>query len=64
MDRIKVPSLNNRYLTKLLANLTGLVITFITTAVISRSLGPQAYGDFSFLNNFFMQLIPLSLIHI
>jgi O-antigen/teichoic acid export membrane protein len=58
MDRIKVPSLNNRYLTKLLANLTGLVITFITTAVISRSLGPQAYGDFSFLNNFFMQLIP------
>ncbi|WP_186434390.1 lipopolysaccharide biosynthesis protein [Lutibacter sp. Hel_I_33_5] len=36
----------------------GLAIMFVSTAIITRSLGPKAYGDFSFLNNFFIQLIP------
>ena len=33
-------------------------IMFVSTAIITRGLGPKAYGDFSFINNFFIQLIP------
>ena len=58
MSNIIPASLKKRYLTKLLANLTGLGIMFITTVIITRSLGPKVYGDFSFLNNFFVQLLP------
>ncbi|HAZ03486.1 MAG: hypothetical protein A2W90_16655 [Bacteroidetes bacterium GWF2_42_66] len=51
-------SLNKRYAAKLSTNLVGLVIGLITTAIIPRGLGPKVYGDFSFLTNFFSQLIP------
>lgn len=50
-------SLNKRYLYKLSTNLIGLAIGLVTQAVIPRGLGPKAYGDFSFLSNFFSQFI-------
>ncbi len=46
-------SLKKRYLAKLSANFVGLAISVVTQAIIPRGLGPRAYGDFSFLSNFF-----------
>lgn len=50
-------SLKKRYLAKLFANLVGLIISIITQAIIPRGLGPRAYGNFSFLSNFFVQVV-------
>ena len=50
-------SLKKRYLAKLAANLVGLGINLVTQAIIPRGLGPKAYGDFSFLSNFFTQIM-------
>lgn len=50
-------SLKRRYVAKLATNLVGLVINMVTQAIIPRGLGPKAYGDFSFLSNFFTQLV-------
>ena len=52
----KEDSLKKRYLAKLAANLIGLAIGVVTQAIIPRGLGPKAYGDFSFLSNFFAQI--------
>jgi O-antigen/teichoic acid export membrane protein len=52
------PSLKKRYAAKLAANLVGFGINLIIYAIIPRGLGPKAYGDFSFLSNFFIQLMP------
>ncbi|MGV7224660.1 MAG: lipopolysaccharide biosynthesis protein [Nitrospinales bacterium] len=52
-------SLNKRYAAKLSTNFVGLAINLVTYAVIPRGLGPKAYGDFSFLTNFFTNLMPL-----
>lgn len=52
-------SLKSRYTAKLTANVVGLAIGLISTAIIPRGLGPKAYGDFNFLTNFFTQLLPL-----
>ena len=49
-------SLIKRYLAKLCANLVGLIISVVTQAIIPRGLGPRAYGDFSFLSNYFVQV--------
>ena len=49
--------LKKRYLAKLSANLVGLAISVVTQAIIPRGLGPRAYGDFSFLSNFFTQVV-------
>ena len=49
-------SLKRRYAAKLSANLVGLGINLVTQAIIPRGLGPKAYGDFSFLSNFFTQI--------
>jgi len=54
----KVQSLKKRYAAKLSTNLIGLLIGLATATIIPRGLGPKGYGDFSFLNNFFIQLIP------
>jgi O-antigen/teichoic acid export membrane protein len=53
----KEDSLNKRYLYKLATNLVGLAIGLVTQAIIPRGLGPKAYGDFSFLSNFFSQFV-------
>lgn len=49
-------SLKKRYLYKLSTNFVGLFINLFTQAIIPRGLGPKAYGDYSFLTNFFIQL--------
>jgi O-antigen/teichoic acid export membrane protein len=50
-------SLGKRYFYKLLTNLVSLPVYFVTQAIIPRGLGPQAYGDFNFLTNFFSQVM-------
>lgn len=50
-------SLKKRYLSKLFANLIGLAISLVAAGIIPRGLGPKAYGDFSFLSNFFAQVV-------
>lgn len=50
-------SLKKRYLAKLFVNLIGLIISVVTQAIIPRGLGPTAYGDFSFLSNFFTRIV-------
>lgn len=50
-------SLKKRYFFKLLTNLIGLAVSGVTQAIIPRGLGPKAYGDFTFLTNFFTQLV-------
>lgn len=50
-------TLKKRYIAKLLNNLIGFAISLITQAIIPRGLGPKAYGDFSFLYNFFNQVV-------
>jgi O-antigen/teichoic acid export membrane protein len=50
-------SLKKRYLAKLFANLVGLAISLVTQAIIPRGLGPTAYGNFSFLSNFFTRIV-------
>jgi O-antigen/teichoic acid export membrane protein len=46
-------SLNKRYFFKLVSNIIGLGAGGAIQAIIPRGLGPQAYGDFSFLTSFF-----------
>ena len=50
-------SLKKRYIFKLTSNIIGLIISLFTQAIIPRGLGPRAYGDFSFLSNFFNQVV-------
>lgn len=50
-------SLKTRYAAKLSTNLIGLAIGMVIQAIIPRGLGPKAYGDFSFLSDFFSQLM-------
>ncbi|MBP7527607.1 MAG: oligosaccharide flippase family protein [Syntrophorhabdaceae bacterium] len=50
-------SLSKRYSFKLLANVFGFLIGIVMQMIIPRGLGPKAYGDFSFLTNFFSQLV-------
>lgn len=49
--------LNKRYFYKLITNIFGFGINFVTQLIIPRGLGPKSYGDFNFLTNFFNQLI-------
>ena len=50
-------SLQKRYLYKLVANIIGFLVMMVTQAIIPRGLGPKVYGDFSFLTNFFNQIV-------
>ncbi len=50
-------SLKKRYIFKLLTNLVGLFVSIFTQAIIPRGLGPKSYGDFSFLSNFFSEVV-------
>lgn len=49
-------SLKKRWLYKFFANFVGFGMGFIAQSIVPRSLGPGAYGDFSFLTNFFTQV--------
>ena len=58
MENVKpTDSLKKRYFAKLAANLFGLAIGVVTQAIIPRGLGPEAYGNFSFLSNFFSRIV-------
>jgi O-antigen/teichoic acid export membrane protein len=50
-------SLRKRYFSKLTTNLLGMVIGIITQSIVPRALGPAVYGNFSFLTNFFQQVV-------
>jgi len=49
-------SLKKRYFFKLSVGLIGIPISIITAAVVPRSLGPAAYGNFTFLTQFFTKI--------
>ena len=46
-------SLKKRYTSKLASNLVKFVLGFVTLGMVPRALGPETYGDFGFLTNFF-----------
>ena len=50
-------SLRKRYFFKLMTNLVGMVVGIGTQSIVPRALGPASYGDFSFLTNFFYQVV-------
>ena len=56
VNNIKEDSLKKRYFYKLVANLIGLPISIVIQSIIPRGLGPSAYGDFTFLTNFFTKV--------
>ncbi|HLD22774.1 MAG TPA: lipopolysaccharide biosynthesis protein [Sulfuricurvum sp.] len=52
-------SLKKRYLIKLFSNLINGAVNILFIALIPKSLGPVAYGHFSYLQQFFSQLLGL-----
>lgn len=50
-------SLKTRYLYKLVNNFIGIPFNLVTQTIATRVLGPESYGNFGFLNNFFSQLV-------
>ncbi len=48
-----------RYVYKLIANFSILGIGIVRQSIIPRALGPSSYGDFSFITNFFLQIVNL-----
>ncbi|HMN68503.1 MAG TPA: glycosyltransferase [Bdellovibrionales bacterium] len=52
-------SLKIRYFFKIISNMVGLVSNVFVQAIAPRSLGPQAFGDFNFLTNFFDQMLEM-----
>lgn len=54
---MSVDSFRKRYAFKLLSNFIGFLAGLVVAAVAPRSLGPQQYGNFTFLSGFFGRLI-------
>lgn len=52
-------SLLSRYFAKLIANLFALLATGVSYLIVPRSLGPQAFGQYSFFSTLFQQLFTL-----
>ena len=50
-------SLKKRYSIKLFANIISGIIGAILVAIVPKALGPVAYGQFAYLQNFFMKVI-------
>src|SRR3990167_6091422 len=55
MNRPEDP-FKKRYLYKLFSNFINFLFSLISQSIIPRGLGPEAYGSFSFLTNFFTQM--------
>lgn len=53
-------SLKKRYLIKLFSNLINGAINILFIALIPKALGPVAYGQFSYLQQFFSQIFGLA----
>lgn len=54
---MKEPSLNKRYITKLLASVVSGVIGMIIVALVPKAIGPVAYGQFVYIQQFFTKVI-------
>jgi|AntRauTorcE11897_2_1112592.scaffolds.fasta_scaffold02349_3 O-antigen/teichoic acid export membrane protein len=50
-------SLKKRYTIKLLANIVSGIIGAITVAIVPKALGPVAYGQFTYLQQFFAKAL-------
>ncbi|MCK5294929.1 MAG: oligosaccharide flippase family protein, partial [Arcobacteraceae bacterium] len=50
-------SLKKRYLIKLFANIINGIINMIMVAIVPKALGPIAYGQFIYLQQFFSQIL-------
>ena len=50
-------SLKKRYSIKLLANIIAALINAVIVAVVPKALGPVAYGQFVYIQDFFMKFI-------
>jgi len=50
-------SLKKRYFYKLFSNSFGMGMGVVTQVIVLRGLGPQNYGNFNFLTNFFTQIV-------
>lgn len=50
-------SLKKRYLIKLFANIIAGIVNAVIVAVVPKALGPLAYGQFTYLQQFFAQVI-------
>ena len=50
-------SLKKRYFFKLTTNIIGGLVGMVTLAIVPRALGPTNYGNFTFVTQFFQQLI-------
>ncbi len=50
-------SFKKRYAFKILTNLIGFPLGLISQSIIPRALGPVAYGNFTFLTDFFSQVV-------
>lgn len=53
----RVDSLRARYLYKVLSNAVLLGTNVVVNALVPRALGPAAYGDYSFVTNFFTRFV-------
>ncbi|MBF0312067.1 MAG: lipopolysaccharide biosynthesis protein [Oligoflexia bacterium] len=49
-------SMKKRYFYKLSTNVITLILSFATAGIVPRALGPNDYGNFNFLANFFGQI--------
>ena len=50
-------SLKKRYYIKLIANFIMGVVNIILVAIVPKALGPVAFGQFSYIQQFFAQII-------
>jgi len=52
-NNLSQDSLKKRYVSKLASNLVKFALGFVTLGIVPRVLGPEAYGNYGFLTNFF-----------
>lgn len=52
-------SLKKRYTFKVVSNFVGLLGNILIQAIVPRSLGPQSFGSFNYLTNFFDQVMEI-----
>jgi len=56
-DAAPVHSFQRRFTYKLGANVAGVLLSFLQSVLVSRALGPRAYGNYNFLASFFSQFV-------
>jgi O-antigen/teichoic acid export membrane protein len=54
---MSVDSLRKRYLFKLSSSLLGFAISIIVQAIVPRGLGPEAFGNYTFLTSILIQIV-------